>query len=727
MAEATIVEPDPALRQDPADRLDAQAGLDRYRILDTGPEAGFDDVVLLACQVSGTPLALVAFVDGGRDWFKATVGLASSEMPLDRSLGRHALAQPGLLVIPDLAADPRTRDDALVTGEPALRFYAGARLETPEGLVVGTLSVMDPKARPAGLTPAQASGLLALARQVMTLMELRLAATSRDEALRAARDGDVRRRRILESATDYAIVAMDRAGTVTEWNAGAQAVFGWSAAEMVGDTAERFFTPEDRAEDRAVHEMRRALEAGRADDARWHLRRDGTRFWAHGEMMPLRGDGGEHMGFLKIVRDETEGRAAAERQRADQEFMRSVLASSNDCIKVLDLEANLVFMSEGGRRVMEVSDFNAIRGCHWPDFWQGDLAAAARAAVAAAKAGRLGHFQGPADTVAGTPKYWDVRVTPILDADGRPEKLLSISRDITEGRRAEGALREAQGLNTLILNSASDCIVLLDLEGHTQFVSPGGIEAMEIADVGAIIGLSWLRVWTGADAVAARSAVAEARAGGTGHFQGFCATHKGRPKWWDVAISPVRDSDGRPERLVSVGRDITGRKQAEARRLALLDLGDRLRDLQDPAEMAVVAAGIMGAALGADRAGYGTVDEAAETLAIERDWTASGADGIAGTYRFRDFGSFVDDLRQGSIVAIADIRQDARTGSHADALEALGVRSILNVPLFEHGRFVALFYVNGAGARGWGPEQVAFVRNAADRARAAIERRRAEI
>ncbi|MDQ2926871.1 MAG: PAS domain-containing protein, partial [Pseudomonadota bacterium] len=131
----------------------------------------------------------------------------------------------------------------------------------------------------------------------------------------------------------------------------------------------------------------------------------------------------------------------------------------------------------------------------------------------------------------------------------------------------DDAIRNALGLNSLILDSSRDCIVILDLEGHTQFVSRGGVEAMEIDDVRAIIGLSWLRVWEGEDHRAAVAALAEARAGRTARFQAYCPTHKGTPKWWDMAISPLPGADGRPERLASIGRDITDMKRA-AQRLA---------------------------------------------------------------------------------------------------------------------------------------------------------------
>jgi len=118
-------------------------------------------------------------------------------------------------------------------------------------------------------------------------------------------------------------------------------------------------------------------------------------------------------------------------------FMRSVLAASDDCIKVIDLDGKLSFMSEGGQRVMEVSDFNAIAGCPWPDFWQGEGNIDAKHAIAEAKAGRSYRFQGAANTAAGNPRYWDVKVSPIVGSDGQPESILSVSRDITELKVAE--------------------------------------------------------------------------------------------------------------------------------------------------------------------------------------------------------------------------------------------------------------------------------------------------
>ncbi|TXN15800.1 PAS domain S-box protein [Methylobacterium sp. WL122] len=325
--------------RDPA-RLATLAG---YGILDTEAERGFDDIVLLASRICGTSAALVSLVAGDRQWFKARVGFDSCQTPLSQSICAHALRQPGLLVIPDLAADPRTRNNALVTGEPRLRFYAGARLETPEGLPLGTLCVIDGKPRPGGLTPEQAEALEALGRQVMAQMELRRSMAARDDALRTAREADVRHGQILDSARDYAIVTTDLDGLVTGWSAGAEAILGWSEAEMRGRPARLFFTEEDAVDGAPEREMRVSRQEGRGNDERWHVRKDGSRFFGLGEMMPLRADNGTHVGYLKILRDRTEQRLAAEALKRQSDLLQTVTDHVSEAVFQLDRDGLVTF------------------------------------------------------------------------------------------------------------------------------------------------------------------------------------------------------------------------------------------------------------------------------------------------------------------------------------------------------------------------------------------------
>jgi two-component sensor histidine kinase len=140
---------------------------------------------------------------------------------------------------------------------------------------------------------------------------------------------------------------------------------------------------------------------------------------------------------------QTELIAAGEGLADNADVLRSVLAGCGDCIKILDLAGRLQFMSEGGKRVMEVDDFSALKGCPWPDFWAGAGNANATAAVETARAGGVGRFKGAANTAKGTPRYWDVQVSPIMGSDGKPSHLLSISRDITEEWRATSELNAA--------------------------------------------------------------------------------------------------------------------------------------------------------------------------------------------------------------------------------------------------------------------------------------------
>ncbi len=147
------------------------AALHSYRILDTPREEEFDAIVKVVSAICGTPISVINLIDRERQWFKAEVGLGVRETPLPASICAHAILQPDLFIVPDTLLDERFADNPLVTGEPHLRFYAGALLETPDGLPLGTICVLDYK--PRQLDDSQQALLRLMAHQIMKLFELR--------------------------------------------------------------------------------------------------------------------------------------------------------------------------------------------------------------------------------------------------------------------------------------------------------------------------------------------------------------------------------------------------------------------------------------------------------------------------------------------------------------------------------------------------------------------------
>jgi two-component system CheB/CheR fusion protein len=148
------------------------------------------------------------------------------------------------------------------------------------------------------------------------------------QAAQALRSSEERLRLIVESATDYAIFSTDLARRITIWNSGADRLLGYSEAEVMGRSADIIFTPEDRAAGVPEHESQTALQEGRAADDRFHLRKDGSVFWASGAMMQMRDASGKAVGLVKILRDQTsvrEAQQALEHTQAD--LMEALLAN----------------------------------------------------------------------------------------------------------------------------------------------------------------------------------------------------------------------------------------------------------------------------------------------------------------------------------------------------------------------------------------------------------------
>ena len=168
----------------PANEQQRLATLRGYEILDTEPEAAFDDLTLLASYICQTPVALISLIDADRQWFKSKIGVSVTETSRDIAFCATAILQPDVFVVPDTSQDERFAENPLVVFEPKVRFYAGATLMTG-GQALGTLCVVDRV--PRELSQEQLEALRALSRQVLAQLELRRNLMRLERSL-AARD-----------------------------------------------------------------------------------------------------------------------------------------------------------------------------------------------------------------------------------------------------------------------------------------------------------------------------------------------------------------------------------------------------------------------------------------------------------------------------------------------------------------------------------------------------------
>ena len=267
------------------------AVLHAYGILDTPAERTFDDIAALAAEICNAPIALVSLVDDDRQWFKARVGLDASQTSREVSFCAHAMREPDTMVVPDATLDPRFRENPLVTDEPRIRFYAGALLRPKEGVPLGSLCVIDTRPRPDGLTDLQQRSLERLARQVVSLLELRRAVREREASLLAQADSEARFR-VLADSMPQMVWSASPDGLHDYFNARWYEFTGAAAGATDGEAWNDMFHPDDR--DRAWTLWRHSLETGLPYEIEYRLRHhSGVYRWTLGRATPLRTASGE--------------------------------------------------------------------------------------------------------------------------------------------------------------------------------------------------------------------------------------------------------------------------------------------------------------------------------------------------------------------------------------------------------------------------------------------------
>jgi PAS domain S-box-containing protein len=392
---------------------------------------------------------------------------------------------------------------------------------------------------------------------------------------------------LVESIRDYAVFMLDPGGYINSWNPGAERIKGWRADEIIGQHFSRFYPDEDLRAGKCEMELEVAARTGRFEDEGWRLRKDGTRFWANVIISAIRSpESGELIGYSKVTRDLTERKQAEEQLRESEERFRLLIESVADyAIFMLDPEGVVTSWNNGAQRI---NGYRAeeIIGQHFSRFYTEEDVRAGKCDLELRVAAQTGRFEDEGWRIRkdGTHIWANVIITALRDP--KTQTLIGfakVTRDLTERRSAEEALRRSEERFRLIVETVGDyAIFMLDPKGVVSTWNRGA-ERINGYRAEEIIGQHFSRFYPEEDVRAGKCDMELRVATETGRFEdeGWRIRKDATRIWANVIITALRDP--KTQKLigfVKVTRDLTERKNAEEQRVELARAREavRLRD-----------------------------------------------------------------------------------------------------------------------------------------------------
>jgi diguanylate cyclase (GGDEF)-like protein/PAS domain S-box-containing protein len=531
-------------------------------VLDTDSEPLFDHLVQWAAEACGVPIALVSLVDQDRQWFKARTGLPDvSETPREVAFCAHAIASGVLFEVPDAHEDERFRFNPLVTGEPGIRFYAGAPLTLRSGERIGTLCVID--RQPRRLNPAQADTLTRLARTATNALQMRRdllqrALTARSQHAQTLAESEARHRTLVDELSELISLARPD-GSLVYANAAFARYVGLPREQLPGRCLHDFVAESERALLRDRIEW--VLNTGQpltsenrlsatGDDDTWVS-------WTHSVQVQPGGDQ-----LVRSVGSDVSARRRAELAlRSSQAFLERTGRVAGVGGWQLDIDSGQLTWSEQTRRIHEVpADFKPTL-----DSAVSFYAPAARRQVDEAMQHAIASGQGwdlelPLVTATGRP-IWVRAVGEVEFADQQPVRVIGAFQDITARKALEERLAESERFMRQITDNLPVRIAYVDAERKHRFVNQAycgryGLPREEV------IGRTRAELLGRADPPALTAHVAAALGGQAQRYE-YEETVGGQHLHIESLLQPDFDGQGRLQGYFAISVDVTERSRNE--------------------------------------------------------------------------------------------------------------------------------------------------------------------
>src|SRR5579883_516748 len=391
--------------------------------------------------------------------------------------------------------------------------------------------------------------------------------TDRREATEAVRRSE-ERYRVLTEAVPHIVWNASAVGEVTYFNQRWLEYTAVSLEEAGGEGWLEAIHPDDRERVRtAWREMVTASVADQSNrfamEFRLRQAQTGEYRWFLSAAVPLLHSDGRVDQWIGSMADIHDQKSAAEAIRASEAFRRSVFENTPDCVMILDLEGRLLELNGAGQRAMEIADFATLRDTPWAELWPAANRETVVEAVAAARAGEVGRFQGFCPTMTSTPKYWDVSIAALPGPDGNPHRLIGVARDITEERRAEERIRESEEMFRQLAESIPQLAWMADPDGYIfwynqRWYDYTGTTFEEMK------GSGWETVHDPSDLTRVVTKFKAHLASGEVWEDTFALRGKdGKFRWHLSRARPMRDASGTIVRWFGTNTDISAQREME--------------------------------------------------------------------------------------------------------------------------------------------------------------------